>query len=289
MVRAHCAARGAADAATGVVRLDLWHLIEHTERVMRETFAWRAWPPRPIPELRPCLPPGGPWTMPIEDVVGEPPRSLALSRGEGQPSDVLQLLTSNDDVKAFIHGLASQGCWAGQKSIPIITANMRADDIVKMGDAGILQVNEDEFFEMHVSLRPEAIWWRAGLGLDLPWPVVRMRTQTFNVLHCSKLEMVMHLRQQGWVAAPRAGLELPPINATSENVYKARWGLAQSYFAALVAKPMILAKVEECHHDGQGPLLSVLDLYERRDLTALTARLERGQERRLLQAEAQSR
>ena len=251
-----------ADNTSGVVKLNLLHLMKTPGRCMQRTFRWVSKPPLSIPVIRNVLPVAhAEAILPIADVADEGSHALAIPNAATvSTSTRLEVPDSPEDVGSFIVTMGMDNVWAGEKSISFFDCPLCSDSILRMRDAGILEVKVGEFSEMHISLRPSAVQWRAGIGMELPLPISRTRLSSKHVLQCSKLELLIAMREKGWTPA-EAREELPAVTAGSTK-YIPGWHHPKSYFAALVQRDSILAKIVSFEHrrkDGYYRCLLKLD------------------------------
>ena len=241
----------AACLSEGVVRLHLRVLMASMRRSVRETFRWQPQAPVAVPSWRPCRAwQGARPTMP-HSIGDGPPLDLAVPAVA--PTDVctaLQLVDNQEVMTAFLQRMTSENRYGERhrdnSSISFMDSELHRSTVANMAAAGFLHIEVDEFAEWQISLRPEAIDWRAGVGVERPLPVCRCGKRSGSILKAAKLELMIALIEQGWTVAT-AGERLPPVGV---GVAKVRKGFHHplSYYAALVRRTIILQKIESFEH-----------------------------------------
>jgi hypothetical protein len=120
---------------------------------------------------------------------------------------------------------------------------IHATSVDRLRRAGMIRVTETEFGEQRIALRPETVTWDISTGIGSPVALSRIGVGP-KLLREHKLQLLIALHLEGW----RPGRPEVPFRRDGALVYKP--GKALTYYACLLDRENVIAKVPEIPHDN---------------------------------------
>jgi len=209
-------------------QINLLPLVAHMQQALQQIAKWNVQQAASTPLVQICTPPalamGSEPILPLPDAVREHEPSTALV-------PVNTDMTKN--ALLLFHKLAKLGAFVHQNvhvslNRPDFSA-IQEESIVALRDAGVVQADRDaDSGHWKLAIHSQCCVWKMSYGLRHPVPLARL-TSDRSLLQKSKLELILRLRQDGWVPEKK----LVPATLAGPRFFAQQLTKPVAYFAAL--------------------------------------------------------